>query len=669
MSDRTSRPFTMTINMAVLESLGINLYSNAAAVLAELVANAYDADATLVQIEWKRDDSTVIITDDGSGMTREELDSRFLMTGYQKRKVEGTHSEKWNRAFMGRKGIGKLSAFSIAEGVTIYSTKNNISTGCAIIVNDLKESIGKGELYHPKEVDIPIEYMRQGTTLVLNRLKSERVGLTAAALRKRLARRFDVLDRRPREEGGFKIEIDGEKLTFEDRQELKRLEFIWEFGKRTLPDDALPTPITRFVLEDNIVDATEEWLVSGWIGTARSPSDLTDDTEAGSLKNIIVLARKRPIHDGILDKLDFSRVFGNYVTGQIEADFLDLDDRDDIATSDRQRLIEDDPRVIALQKFLRRAFYVASEQWIEARPTRKTVDAFEQFPQLENWRDDLPPWQQKAANKMIESIAVLPMEKRNERTNRAALYRSGVLAFARIGLRESAEKLDQLSEIDTKQLLHFLGELGEYEASLWTDILRARIEGIRKLEQQVDKNVYEKEVRDFLFDNLWLLDPAWERATGSPTMEEDLRNIAPGILAIDRDEAEIKGRMDIRYRTITGSHIIVELKRPDRSLSLNDLLEQGNKYFSALKSVLRKQDKLNEGIQVFFILGDEPRIKNEHNFADDTEYINNQLLPIGGRIMKYEALIANARSQYADYLSASQKASKLEQLLASLDET
>ncbi len=40
MSESNAHPFTMTIDMAVLESLGINLYSNAAAVLAELVANA-----------------------------------------------------------------------------------------------------------------------------------------------------------------------------------------------------------------------------------------------------------------------------------------------------------------------------------------------------------------------------------------------------------------------------------------------------------------------------------------------------------------------------------------------------------------------------------------------------------------------------------------------------
>ena len=43
-------PYKMTVDLNVLEHLGINLYSNLAAVLTEIVANAWDADATKVSI-------------------------------------------------------------------------------------------------------------------------------------------------------------------------------------------------------------------------------------------------------------------------------------------------------------------------------------------------------------------------------------------------------------------------------------------------------------------------------------------------------------------------------------------------------------------------------------------------------------------------------------------
>ena len=44
----SSSKYQMTINLNVLNHLGINLYSNVPAVLSEVVANAWDADATNV---------------------------------------------------------------------------------------------------------------------------------------------------------------------------------------------------------------------------------------------------------------------------------------------------------------------------------------------------------------------------------------------------------------------------------------------------------------------------------------------------------------------------------------------------------------------------------------------------------------------------------------------
>lgn len=667
-------PFTMSIDMGALEALGIKLYSNAAAVLTELVANAYDADATLVQIEWNISESSVVVSDNGSGMTQQELNDRFLVTGYQKRRVEGTHSKLWKRPFMGRKGIGKLSVFSIADEVFVYTTKGNESTGCRIVVDDLKQRISSGLPYHPEPVEAPEEYSFigeaaiSGTAIVLNRLTSKRVSLTASALRKRLARRFDVLDQTPPERGGFKIEIDGERLTFEDRQDLKRLEFLWEFGEQRLPDHALPAGVNRYVLDECTVEGRDDWQVRGWIGTARTPSDLADRDGVGSLKNIIVLARKRPIHEGIIDKLDFSRVFGNYVTGQIEADYLDSDnpDEDDIATSDRQRLIEDDPRVEGLHKFLREAFKTASDKWNAERPKRKSKDAFEEFPELETWRDSLPGWQQDPATKMISTIAALTLDQANERTYRASLYRSGVLAFARIGLREKSDELDQLSTLDAEHLLQLFGAQEEYEASLWADILRGRVEAIQKLDNLADDNELERVVQEHVYKNLWLLDPSWERATEDTYMEQRLNKIAPDVFPLDDRGDEITGRIDIRYRTAAGTHVIVELKRYGKSCTIDDLIAQGQKYYGGVASVLEQQDSSDEPIEVVFVLGQAPRVNRSHKY-DDREYITRRLDEINGRYVLYRQLVRNARNQYQDYLDATLRVYELERLLEALE--
>lgn len=52
-----SDEYTLTVDMATVDSLGRNLYSNAAAVLSEFVANAWDADANNVSIDYKPDEA------------------------------------------------------------------------------------------------------------------------------------------------------------------------------------------------------------------------------------------------------------------------------------------------------------------------------------------------------------------------------------------------------------------------------------------------------------------------------------------------------------------------------------------------------------------------------------------------------------------------------------
>lgn len=658
--------YKMSVDLSVLDSLGINLYSNAAAVLSELVANAYDADATEVEITWNQAES-VVVQDNGCGMTVQEMNERFLTVGYRKRdpENEGNVSPRWNRSFMGRKGIGKLSVFSIADVVTVYSTKDGETNAFQIDADELRKRIGKGEDYEPVDVtEIPDEYKAPGTVLELLSLRSKRADLTVKALRKRLARRFDVLDQTPPEQGGFSIVINGNPVNWVDRQELKNLQFIWEFGLDRLPANVLPKGIERFEL-DGEINAAKGWTITGWFGTAKQPTDLTNDEEAGSLKNIIVLARKRPIQEGIIEKLDFSRVFGNYVTGQIEADFLDVNELDDIATSDRQRLIEDDERVVALQDFLRKAFVSASETWSKRRPKKEVPDVMARYPKIKEWVERLDEYQKQYAETMIGTIASLDFEPGAE-AQRIDLFRSGILAFARVGLRRATMDLDALSKVTAQDILPLLGRQAEYEAGLWVDILRSRVEAIEQFQHIADADHKERVLQEHLFKNLWLLDASWERAAGSDHMEQSLKKMAREEFALDEEEMKQTGRIDIRYATTGGKHIVVELKRYSVKADIDDLRRQGGKYAVALQTVLTKQGVENPDIEVVFVLGEEPRVTTTVP-TPNADYIKSTLVQINGRIVYYDQLIANALAQYEEYVKASSQARQLDELLGSID--
>lgn len=141
MLNTSHRPYELKISRLTVDKLGVKLYDKASAVVAEVVANSYDADAEkvtvrlplctlLAQKKKQRDKSdkeveviedlgyVIEIEDDGHGMTPDEAIDYYLRVGRDRRsdpKVkDGGHSREKKRPVMGRKGIGKLSALEEA---------------------------------------------------------------------------------------------------------------------------------------------------------------------------------------------------------------------------------------------------------------------------------------------------------------------------------------------------------------------------------------------------------------------------------------------------------------------------------------------------------------------------------------------------------------------------
>src|SRR5690554_593578 len=126
-----SREYKLNIDPRILELLGPNLYTNIYYVLAELIANAYDANAHNVYIIAS--DDSITVEDDGSGMSYSAGDvADFLNVARETRTSEedsfvlGSNSQ---RRKMGRKGVGKLAALSVSKNVEIKTIKNGEKSG------------------------------------------------------------------------------------------------------------------------------------------------------------------------------------------------------------------------------------------------------------------------------------------------------------------------------------------------------------------------------------------------------------------------------------------------------------------------------------------------------------------------------------------------------------
>ena len=130
-----------------IEHLGIHQYSTLPPVLAELVANAYDAEAKEVSIYlFDRDKKEIVVEDNGHGMTFTELNSKFLRIGRNRREEENSEKSKnGKRLVIGKKGIGKLSFFGISPKIKIETIQNNKKNSFLLELAELKKAGKKKE--------------------------------------------------------------------------------------------------------------------------------------------------------------------------------------------------------------------------------------------------------------------------------------------------------------------------------------------------------------------------------------------------------------------------------------------------------------------------------------------------------------------------------------------
>jgi len=143
----------------------------------------------------------------------------------------------------------------------------------------------------------------------------------------------------------------------------------------------------------------------------------------------------------------------------------------------------------------------------------------------------------------------------------------------------------------------------------------------------------------------------------------ETRLLAEGVVVNDLTEKERLGRVDIKYRTTAGKHIVVELKKVGRKMKLLELQDQGQTYVDKLKKILLATNEPTPNIEVVFVIGTP--VDEE---ASNPERLKSSMAAIspGSRIVHYDTLIDGARKAYAEYLQKSQQLDKLEMLVGSL---
>lgn len=183
------KEYKLNIDPRILELLGPSLYTNIYYVLAELIANAYDADAHNVYIINNGDNITV--EDDGKGMSYSDGEiNKYLNVAAVSRNTDEESLTPLNRKRMGRKGVGKLAALSVSENVLIKTISNGEKSGFI-----LSRHINENNLLRPlTDEQISFEKVSGNGTSVVMQNPQYKLHSTLKAIKRNLLKIFPLVN-------------------------------------------------------------------------------------------------------------------------------------------------------------------------------------------------------------------------------------------------------------------------------------------------------------------------------------------------------------------------------------------------------------------------------------------------------------------------------------------
>lgn len=414
------KEYKLNIDPRILELLGPSLYTNIYYVLAELIANAYDADAHNVYIISNKDDITV--EDDGKGMSYQNGDiQKYLNVAAVSRNTDDESITGLNRKKMGRKGVGKLAALSVSENVLIKTISGNEKSGFV-----LSRHIGNNNLLNPIPDDqIAFEKISGNGTAVVMQNPQYKLHSSLSAIKRNLLKIFPLVNK------DFVIHIirgtDSEDIDAFDKEMISELSTLITLGdefqylnnhfntpfvssKDSLLINKPSVSIPISMADRNGADHSYNVEIKGWIGTYKSTrgrkAELTDFPD-----NFISLYANQKMGEfNILPVVGQNKLPEVYVVGQLHVDIFELTELPDMALSNRQGYKSDDPRYKAVLDYVRGTLLPdilkMRDIFVSLGKKKKEEDKLEkQRKNEESFRKSVDAFRRNTAKKAAERIS------------------------------------------------------------------------------------------------------------------------------------------------------------------------------------------------------------------------------------------------------------------------
>jgi len=546
MEEKSHPKYTMTISRLTIDKLGVKLYDKVSAVIAELVSNSYDADATEVTIsapmgeflatksnnQLQDKGYSIKISDNGTGMTPDQVNRFYLCIGTDRRvdSQRGDESRKFHRKVMGRKGVGKLAPFGICERIEITTSGGELVDGkdengdnikgylTAHLILDRSQILQETDsLYEPEIGSLDgIVRSNTGTLIELTKFYKREVP-DINILSRQLSQRFGIRSQ------NWKITLIDTTKTEDDENHSRN---VGEFEIVTMPETIIKFEKDRqaYSPDGNILSDFKAgfdyegdfYPIVGWAAYSKDP--YKDDIMAG----IRIYCRgKIAAQTSVFNRgASFSGEYSirSYLVGELHADWLDEQEED---------LIQTDRRDILWSHELGQEF----EKWglqllrkignMSRNPVKKKT--WELFQETSNIEEKIniafpKPEQKQIREEALEFAQLIGQKMREDEVSDPERTEEIVQLSLTFGPHVTLDrKLREAADAEGSPLAvitEILKVARIAELSSFGRIADDRVRVINKVETlKDDENTLEAAFQDLIEQAPWLIDPQWSPIT------------------------------------------------------------------------------------------------------------------------------------------------------------
>lgn len=561
MADEKKKELEMTFDPNTISHLGIQMYSTLPPVIAELVSNAYDADAHEVTLTLRDSDAankSISIEDNGHGMTFDEINNCFLLIGRNRRDgdIKNQKTRSGKRFVIGKKGIGKLAFFGVAKTIEITTVSNGLLNSFVMDWDELKQS---DKVYKPRILK------KDERTKSVNGIKMTLSNITRKSsfspknIAVRLAKTFSVFDKddfnviiKHNDEPEFSVE---NKLRFENIEIYKEWSFPFDY-------------------EEFEYDYSEKTKIHGKIIASTT-------TIPENMRGIALFSRGKLVNEHTFFDVTATSFGYSYLTGWLDVDFVDEWEPDVISTN-RQSLNWEDERCDELKRYLEAVIsFVYTQRRNLIEDDKKTDIKKKTGVDIDEWVEELPKHDKSLAKKLVKAI-VSNDGIENEKAAELASFVKDSFQFT--SFKELAAEMEE-KVTSNAELLNLLNEWKVIEAREMYKLAEVRVQTIKKFQENIDNDAKEVPVmHNFFVQFPWLLDPRIMNFKDEVRYSTLLRERFD-----DSKLPDVDRRLDFLCHNFVGQLFIIELKRPSKVLS-SDELEQAMEYVDFIQKHLGNEN-------------------------------------------------------------------------------